>query len=178
MKTDSIVLEWRNDSFTRTTNLANLIADELKLSAENRNNLIMLSEETLSMEKSILGTTIGELYYELDGLCCTLIISANIELNDELKAALIRMSSTGVNEYKSTLRDKLHSFIKNTLSDNDISALLDDTDDTDGSELVIETTDGEVWDESERAILHHIADEIRVAIKNKSLIIKVTKDFS
>lgn len=177
MKTDTINLSWGNDVYERAIGIANRVAEEIYLNDEETNNLIRLTEETLSMVNAIFGGYEGELFYNVDGSRCELVIQTREEMSEQLKDTLIRMSSSGENQFKPSFVEKLTGFIKDMGNGTDISALFEE-DNNDDEMILLRTSDGEVWDETERAILHHYADEVTVSINKKKINIKVIKDFT
>ena len=177
MKTDTIVLSWRNDSLERALYLANLVADQMGISESDAGDLKRLTEETLSMIESILGRYVGELFFVIDGKRCELTIQSEEEVNDDLKDVLIRMSSSGENAFKPTVADKIKNLFKNDGSIDDIANGIEEPDEFRHDMVVIRTKDNEVWDESEKAILHHFADEICVGVRKNKTVVKVVKQF-
>lgn len=176
MRTDSISLSWRSDACERALNLATLVAQELELDEKEKDNLLMLTEETLSMQAAILGGYAGNLFFKINDNKCELVIKSEETISEDLKNTLIRMSSSGENEFKTSIGDKISDFFKELRDSNDFMDALDEHCAED-KVLVIKTKDGEIWDESERAILHHYADEIRVGVKKNKIVIRVIKKY-
>jgi len=174
MKTDTIVLGWRKDSYDRSMALAEMVAQELDLDAAEKNNLFGMTEETLSMQENIFGCHTGNFFFKIYDRSVELVIKMEEEIGEELKNVLIRMSSSQENEFKTPLLEKVSKYFKTIGPDDEIMDAFDGEKD---KTLVLKTKDGEIWDESERAMLHHYADEIRIGVKKGKVVIRVLKEF-
>lgn len=177
MKTDTIVLSVGKEAVNKAINLAGEVAKARNLSKEQENTLIRLAEETVSLEYAILGVYTGELYWDIEGDTYELVWNAEAELDKNIEDTFIRMSSSGVNDFKKTLADKVLEIIKGFGNESGIDKVYAEEEEYEDY-TVFYTDSGEVWEEAEHSILQHYADDVRVGIRKGHLQIKVIKNFS
>lgn len=175
MRTDIVTLKSGKESVAKALRLADEVAAERKLNSQNTRILEMLTEETLSLEYSILGIYAGDIFFEIDRNRYELVLLAEVEIDENTKDTFIRMSKSGKNDLHTSIAEKLLQIVKDFGSGSDISRVYDEEEAEDYT--VFYTDDGEVWNETEKSILHHYADDVRVGIKNGKIQIKVIKEF-
>ena len=187
MKTDVIKVSSRGSRIETALNQAQLVAEYKKLSPKNALHLRLLTEETLCMMRSITGETEGEFWIEDEDGVYQLHLRVRTPMDSVKREQLLAVSSSGKNESARGLMGRLRNFF-DMEADEDIAAvsgtlyagLYEETSSTsvldyEWSMLRYEeqlaarirtddTAAKEAWDEIEKSVVAHVADDIKVGI--------------
>ena len=87
------------------------------LSAKNALHLRLLSEEMLSMMRSITGEVSGKFWIERDEDICKLNLIVDMALNKEKRQQLLSVSSSGKNDATRSLMGRLRDFFFRDVND-------------------------------------------------------------
>jgi hypothetical protein len=98
MKTDVILISSEGSNMETALSQAEKIARYKELSPKNTLYLRLLTEETMSMVRAIVGSVSGEFWIEDDADVYTLHLRVNTLMDDKKKEQLISASTSGVNE--------------------------------------------------------------------------------
>ncbi|MBO4367754.1 MAG: hypothetical protein J5859_03490, partial [Clostridia bacterium] len=144
-----------------------------------------LAEEMLGMMRSIAGEVEGKFWIEDEDSVFQLHLKVNTGLNEKKREKLISASTSGKNEASKGLMGKLRSFFEPS---DDIPLFLDSVtmDSPDGisdtvwsmysyrellDRYVEEQRAGavEAWDELEKSVVSHVADDVKVSIRGRDV---------
>ena len=189
MKTDVIAVSARGKQMETALQQVEKVAAYKGLSAKNTLHLRRLTEEMLGMMRSITGQPEGEFWIEDQDGEYQLHLKVRAMLTSEEREQLLAVSSSGKNESAKGLMGRLRDFF-DWGSDADLSAyssplLLPDAFEQSSSPMLdwewsmsryeralssqMEQGDQavkEAWDELEKSVVSHVADDVKVAIRS------------
>ena len=198
MKTDVIKVSSRGSRIETALNQAQLVAEYKKLSPKNALHLRLLAEETLCMMRSITGETEGEFWIEDEDGVYQLHLRVRTPMDSVKREQLLAVSSSGKNESARGLMGRLRNFF-DMEADEDIAAvsgtlyagLYEETSSTsvldyEWSMLRYEeqlaarirtddTAAKEAWDEIEKSVVAHVADDVKVSIRGRTVEMTIFK---
>lgn len=190
MKTSEIIVSSSGAGMNAALDLADRTAAELGLSRRDAVRMRLLAEEMMSMVRSIVGALEGKFWIEADDRAYRLRLKTTTLLDAGQRAQLIGASSSGKNQAHRGIMGKLRAFfepmpieetpayltdaIVTTGKDGDITWSLDayrerlkNSKDADGAQ--------EEWDELEKSVVSHIADDIQVSIRGYDVELTIIK---
>ena len=190
MKTSEIIVSSSGAGMNAALDLADRTAAELGLSRRDAVRMRLLAEEMMSMVRSIVGALEGKFWIEADDHAYRLRLKTTTLLDAGQRAQLIGASSSGKNQAHRGIMGKLRAFfepmpieetpayladaIVTTGKDGDITWSLDayrerlkNGKDADGAQ--------EEWDELEKSVVSHIADDIQVSIRGYDVELTIIK---
>ena len=189
MKTDVITVSSRGKQMEKALEQADKVAAYKGLSAKDALHLRLLTEEMMGMMRSITGEKEGTFWIEDQDGEYQLHLKVRAMLTSEEREQLLAVSSSGKNESAKGLMGRLRDFF-DWGSDADLSAyssplLLPDAFEQSSSpmldwewsmsryERALSTqmeqgnqTVKEAWDELEKSVVSHVADDVKVAIRS------------
>ena len=137
--------------------------------------LQVLTEEMLSLARSITGEVKASFWIEMQGGQADLHMTTRAVLDKEKRAELINSSTSRKNEAAKTFLGRLRDMVEEAMAadpahytpSNDILADLPHGD-----------YDAPEWDGYERSILRTLADDVRIGIQGETVDITVSKRFN
>ncbi len=189
MKTDVITVSSRGKQMEKALEQADKVAAYKGLSAKDALHLRLLTEEMMGLMRSITGEKEGTFWIEDQDGEYQLHLKVRAMLTSEEREQLLAVSSSGKNESAKGLMGRLRDFF-DWGSDADLSAyssplLLPDAFEQSSSpmldwewsmsryERALSTqmeqgnqTVKEAWDELEKSVVSHVADDVKVAIRS------------
>ena len=189
MKTDVITVSSRGRQMEKALEQADKVAAYKGLSAKDALHLRLLTEEMMGMMRSITGEKEGTFWIEDQDGEYQLHLKVRAMLTSEEREQLLAVSSSGKNESAKGLMGRLRDFF-DWGSDADLSAyssplLLPDAFEQSSSpmldwewsmsryERALSTqmeqgnqTVKEAWDELEKSVVSHVADDVKVSIRS------------
>lgn len=189
MKTDIITVSNDGNQIKMALEQTEKVAIYKELSQKNTLQLRLLAEEMMGMMRSITGEPEGKFWIEDDDNLYQLHLQVETRMSMEKRDQLLSASSSGKNESAKGLMGRLRDFFERG-TDNDLIApsplLLSSMQEisttptldwnwsmtvyqNELSELV-EQKDEEackMWDELEKSVVTHVADDIKVSIRGK-----------
>ena len=189
MKTDVITVSSRGKQMEKALEQADKVAAYEGLSAKDALHLRLLTEEMMGMMRSITGEKEGTFWIEDQDGEYQLHLKVRAMLTSEEREQLLAVSSSGKNESAKGLMGRLRDFF-DWGSDADLSAyssplLLPDAFEQSSSPMLdwewsmsryeralssqMEQGDQavkEAWDELEKSVVSHVADDVKVAIRS------------
>ena len=187
MKTDIIKVSSRGSQMETALNQVDKVAAYKGLNKKNTLHLRLLTEEMMSMMRAITGETEGFFWIEDQDNEYQLHLQVRARLSSEKREKLLSAASSGRNESAKGLMGRLRAFF-DWSSDEDLSSfsgslMLPDMYDHSTSPALdwewsmmryenalsarIEQNDPsarEAWDELEKSVVTHVADDIKVSI--------------
>ena len=189
MKTDVIRVSSKGNQIEKALAQIEKIAAYKELSPKNTLHLRLLTEEMMGMMRSITGETEGEFWVEDQDGEYQLHLRVRTRLNADEREQLLAASSSGRNESAKGLMGRIRDFF-DWSSDEDLgtmtsSLMLPDMYEHSSSPALdmewsmvryesalsgrIAQNDAaakEAWDELEKSVVKHVADDVKVSIRN------------
>ncbi len=188
MKTDVIVVSSRGNRMETALGQAEKVAAYKGLSEKDALLLRLLTEEMLGLMRAVTGETEGKFWIEDEDGMYRLHLQVQTRLNSEERQQLLSVSSTGKNESAKGLMGRLADFF-DWGSDEDLAAyssplLMPDALEYSSSpaldwewsmmryenalsaRISQDEAAREAWDELEKSVVRHVADDVRVSIRN------------
>ena len=189
MKTDVIMVSSRGKQMETALEQADKVAAYKGLPAKDALHLRLLTEEMMGMMRSITGEKEGMFWIEDQDGEYQLHLKVKTMLTSEEKEQLLAVSSSGKNESAKGLMGRLRDFF-DWGSDADLSAyssplLLPDAFEQSSSPMLDwewsmsryeralssqmeqgDQTVKEAWDELEKSVVSHVADDVKVSIRS------------
>ena len=185
MKTDVILISSEGGNMETALSQAEKIARYKELSPKNTLYLRLLTEETMSMVRAIVGSVSGEFWIEDDADVYTLHLRVNTLMDDKKKEQLISASTSGVNEATRGFMGKIRAFFEPTASMPMFSvgfsggapamygsyawSMEDYREQLRQYREQNKAGAQEAWDELEKSVVAHVADDVKVAIRGRTV---------
>ena len=182
MKSDVIKVSSREDRTDLVLDQAARVAFVQKLSHKSALHLRLLSEEMMCMMRAIAGDVDGEFWIENKGPVYELHLRCNTFMDDYKRRQLLSASSSGKNEAERGFMGKLRAFFEPA---EGAPLLFDLNPDGTYSDMtwsmrsyqqmlrqyVDQNREGaeEAWDELEKSVVSHLADDVRVGIRGNQV---------
>ena len=177
MKSDIIQIDNHGKGFSTAVNEAQKVAETENLSHTNTLHLQLLTEEMLSMLKSVAGDTNASFWIENEGSTFNLQLTTKAALDSLRRKELIESSTSKKNEAAVGFLGKLRDLFEKAMLTESDSQLCDlskeELDDLAGREFY-----GVDWDGYERSVLHKVADNVKIGIRGQEVRMTVIKDFA
>ena len=198
MKSDVITVSSKGNQMEAALAQAEKVAAYKGLTGKNALHLRLLAEEMMGMMRSITGETEGKFWIEDEGGEYRLHLLAETSMDSEKRDQLLAASSTGKNESARGLMGRLRDFFERSVDDDYrsfpspllYSGMYEHsstptmdwewtmTQYQDALQEGIQRNDSaarEAWDELEKSVVAHAADEVRIAIRGQTVEMVLTK---
>ncbi len=183
MKTDVITVSSRGAQVDAALRQAEKTAAYKGLSPKAALHLRLLTEEMMGMMRSIAGDVEGKFWIEdKDGLY-ELHLKARVSMDEEKREKLLSAATSGKNEAAKGIMGKIRSFFE-PAEDNALVYTYTMADGPEGlvdmgwsmlayreqlEQYMEEKREGaaEEWDELEKSVVSHVADDVKVSIRGQ-----------
>ena len=200
MKTDVIVVSSKGSQMETALNQVDKVAAYKGLSPKDALHLRLLAEEMMAMMRSITGETQGKFWIEDDDGTYELHLQAATRMTSTKREKLLSTATSGKNESARTFMGKLLDFFERG-ADEDIAAhtspllmpgmyehsstpTLDwEWSMTQYERALSSAVDRKdenalkAWDELEKSVVAHVADDVKVSIRNQVVEMTIIKRF-
>ncbi len=181
MKSDVIVVSSKGQGMDAVLAQADKTAEQMGLSVRQTLHMRLMVEEMMSMVRSIIGELEGKFWIEREGKVSRLYLQMVTLLDTEQRKQLVSASTSGKNEAHRGIMGKIRAFFE-PMPIDDTPAYLAETimpsnpngdltwsmeayrqrliarkDDSSGAQ--------QEWDELEKSVVSHIADNVTVSIR-------------
>ena len=191
MKTEKIVVSSKGRGMDAALAQADQTASQMGLSPREALHMRLLVEEMMNMVRSIIGDLEGKFWIETEDKAYRLYLQMASVLGTEQRKQLISASTSGQNEAHRGIMGKIRAFFE-PMPIEDTPAYLagtivrgDENDDLNWSmeayrERLLNRKDAsdeaqEEWDELEKSVVSHIADNVTVSIRNYNVELMIYK---
>ncbi|MBR5110988.1 MAG: hypothetical protein IK099_12445 [Clostridia bacterium] len=198
MKTDVIMISSQGSQMEAALDQAEKVAVYKGLSMKNALHLRLLTEEMMGMMRSITGKTDGQFWIEDKQDTYELHLKVTANVSADMQKQLLAASHSGKNEAKLGLMDRIRGFFY-AGADSDVYGLSSPlmlsemyegsstpTLDWEWSMSVyqealsyrVKQDDAkakDAWDELEKSVVAHVADDVKVAIRGKDVEMTIIK---
>ena len=184
MKTDILIVSKSGARMEEALNQVSKVAEYKKLSPKDALHLRLLTEEMMGMMRSIAGDLDGEFWIEDWHDTYELHLRAYTMIDEEQRRKLIEASTEGKNEASRGLMGRLRSFFDLSGGAPVMHGLF-----MPGSTIAPESMTWSMvdyknqleqyakknpeamaaWDELEKSVISHVADNVKVAIRGRSV---------
>ena len=201
MKTDVIVVSSKGSQMETALNQVDKVAAYKGLSPKDALHLRLLAEEMMAMMRSITGETQGKFWIEDQDGVYELHLQAATRMTSTKREKLLSTATSGKNESARTFMGKLRDFFERG-ADEDIAAhtspllmpgmyehsstpTLDwEWSMTQYERALSSAVDRKdenalkAWDELEKSVVAHVADDVKVSIRNQVVEMTIIKKFA
>ena len=201
MKTDVIVVSSKGSQMETALNQVDKVAAYKGLSPKDALHLRLLAEEMMAMMRSITGETQGKFWIEDEDGTYELHLQAATRMTSTKREKLLSTATSGKNESARTFMGKLRDFFERG-ADEDIAAhtspllmpgmyehsstpTLDwEWSMTQYERALSSAVDRKdenalkAWDELEKSVVAHVADDVKVSIRNQVVEMTIIKKFA
>jgi hypothetical protein len=191
MKTEKIVVSSKGRGMDAALAQVDQTASQMGLSPREALHMRLLVEEMMNMVRSIIGDLEGKFWIETEDSAYRLYLQMASVLGTEQRKQLISASTSGKNEAHRGIMGKIRAFFE-PMPIEDTPAYLagtivrgDENDDLNWSmeayrERLLNRKDAsdeaqEEWDELEKSVVSHIADNVTVSIRNYDVELTIYK---
>ena len=197
MKTDVINVSSRGSRMETALHQADFVAEYKGLSRKNALHLRLLTEEMMGIIRSITGETEGEFWIEDNDDVFQLHLRVNTTMDSEKRERLLSASTSGKNESARGFMGRLRNFF-DVEADADVAASAGPlfsamySDSSTGSALDYEWSllryqeqlnsrgendpiAREAWDELEKSVVAHVADDVKISIRGRTVEMTIVK---
>ncbi len=185
MKTDIIDVSSEGFEIAEVLDLVDRTAVYKNLSVKDALRLRLLAEETMSMMHEIVGGAEGEFWLEEDRGVFEVHLRVETIVDEERREKLLAASSSGVNEATRTFMGKIRSFFEPSACVpifrtspmgytprmyNSMDWSMEDYK-SQLKEYRKQNMEGaqEEWDELEKSVISHAADDVKVSIRGRTV---------
>ena len=196
MKTDVIVVSSRGDRMETALSQAEKVAAYKGMSVKDTLHLRLLTEEMMCMMRSLTGETEGLFWIEDENDVYQLHLKVETIMDSEKRDQLLSVSSSGRNSSARGIMGRIRDFFDRG-ADADLNSplLLPSMYEHNSSTVILDwewsmreyeamlsnqKNDSdprirEAWDELEKSVVNHVADDIKVFIRGRLVEMVITK---
>ncbi len=191
MKSDVIVISGKEDRTEAVLTQTARVSAYQKLSYKSTLHLRLLAEEMMSMMRAIMGDVNGEFWIENKGKQYELHLHVKTAVDIQKREQLLSASTSGKNEAERGLMGKIRAFFEPVQG---VPMYLNASPDGMGSEMVwsmrayqqqiqqyVEQNRAgaaEAWDELEKSVVAHVADDVKVSIFGRDVEMTIFKELT
>lgn len=201
MKTDVILVSAKGAQMEKALAQVDKVADYKDLSPKNKLHLRLLTEEMMGMMRSLTGESEGSFWIEDSDSVYRLHLEVVTSMDSSKREQLLAASSSGKNESARGLMGRLRDFFDRG-ADEDIAAIsgpmmmqgmydYSSTPSLDWEWSMLRYEEAlsaqvrenrseakEAWDELEKSVVAHVADDIKVSIRGRRVEMIIEKKFA
>ena len=185
MKTDVILISSQGNNMESALAQADKVARYKELSQKNTLYLRLLTEETMALVRAIVGNVNGEFWIEDDQDVYTLHLKVSTLMDEKKKEQLLSASTSGANEATRGFMGKIRAFFEPSSSTPMFSSGFSGVAPAMYGNYVWSMEDyreqlrqyreqnmagsQEAWDELEKSVVAHVADDVKVSIRGRTV---------
>ena len=177
MKSDIITIDNQGKGFAEAVAETQRVARYAGLDHEDTLHIQLLTEEMLSLARSVTGVMKASFWLEGSGCVYSLHMTTNAVLDSQMRSELIQSTTSHKNEAAKSFLGFLRNVFEQAMaSDRDYDAYelpRDVAEDIVGRDIEVPE-----WDGYERSVLANLADNVKIGIKGQKVSMTVTKDFA
>ena len=194
MKTDILMISSDGTNMDSALAQVDKVAAYKGLSSKNALYLRLLAEETMAMMRAITGSVNGEFWMEDEDQLYTLHLKVSTLMDENAREQLLAASTSGKNEATRGFMGKIRSFFEPSSSVPMFSAgfgggspqmynsyVWSMEDYRDQLRQYREQNQNEAkdaWDELEKSVVGHLADDVKVSIRGRTVEMTIVKKLS
>ena len=187
MKTDEIKVSGSIDQVNLALTQAEKVAEYKNLPNKSALHLRLLTEEVMGMMRAITGDVEGKFWIEDEDNVFQLHLQVITNIDEEQREQLLSASTSGKNEAAKGLMGKIRTFFEPMegvpmfygldmgVYTDVVWSMRDYQEQV--KQYIAEKRDGakEAWDELEKSVIFHIADDVKVSIYGRKVEMVIIK---
>ncbi len=177
MKSDVILIDNQGNGFDEAVRQTKKVADYRGITPKEATRLQLMTEEMLSMARSITGEMQASFWIESEGTTFELNMTTKTIMDKEKRFLLISSSSSRKNEAANSFLGKLRDAFEEAMTadaDHDYFDLPVELQ----ADLAGRPIETEEWDRYEQSVLLRLADNVKIGIRGGVAHMTVTKTFA
>ena len=177
MKSDVIVIDNAGKGFENAVAETKKVAEYKGLSGKDVLHLELMTEEMLSLVRSVPGEMQASFWIETEGTQFALHLNTKTVMDKEKRYLLISSASSRKNEAAKTFLGYLRDVFEEAMAaevDHSANELPLDV----LADLANHAIDESEWDGYERSVLRKVADNVKIAIRGGMVDMTVSKNFA
>ena len=175
MKSDIIKIDSKGKGFEDAIQETRKAAQFRGLNHKDSVQLQLLTEEMLSLARSVTGEMEASFWLESEGKAFDLCMTTKTVMDQEKRYLLISSATSRKNEAANSFLGRLRdSFEQAMLAEAETVNTVPDDVVNDVYNRFIDETE---WDQYEQSILRKLADEVKISIRGGTVDMTVTKNF-
>jgi len=176
MKTEIIGIDNQGNGFQEAIDEVKKLAACQNLNAEEALQLEHITEETLSLIRSVTGELQASFWSEVEDKAFCLHVTTKTAMDKEKRGHLISSASSRKNEITNTFLGRLRDAIEQAIAADVVRQY--DNPEADFSEYLNYHPADPEWDGYEKSILKQLADNIKISIRGGLVEMTVSKDYA
>lgn len=177
MKSEVVVIDSHGKGFEEAVTQTKKVAVYQELDQQKSVRLQLITEELLSLARSITGEFNASFWIETEGTRFDLHLTTKTVMDKEKRYALLSTATSRKNEaakgFLGKLRDAFEEAMLADVDYSDYDLPLEVLADVGGNNV----SDPE-WDGYERSVLKNLSDSVKIGIRGETVDVTVSKDFS
>ena len=177
MKSDVIVIDNSGKGFENAVAETRKVAEYQELNGKDVLHLELMTEEMLSLVRSVTGEMQASFWIETEGTHYDLHLTTKTVMDKEKRYLLISSASSRKNEAAKTFLGYLRNAFEEAMAaevDHSYNDLPQDI----LNDLANHPIEDPEWDGYERSVLRKVADNVKIAIRGGVVDMTVSKDFA
>ena len=175
MKSDVMLIDNQGNGFEDCVRMAESYGESQSLGRKQTIQLKMITQEMLSLARSVTGEMQASFWIENEGRSFSLYMTTNTVLDKDKRYQLISSATSRRNEIETNFLGKLRDAFEQAMTaeadhDYDLPQYLE----KDVGHIIEDPE----WDGFERSVLRGISDDIRIAIRGREVRMTVSKSFA
>lgn len=177
MTSDIIKIDNQGNGFEQAVLLTERIGEFQGLTRKETVQLKMITEEMLSLARSVTGEMQASFWLECAGKAFDLHMTTETVLDKEKRFLLISSASSRKNEISKTFLGRLRDAFEQAMTADADKTCFELPDDI-AADLPNHYIEDQEWDGYERSVLRGLADNVKIAIKGGLVSMTVSKKFA
>ena len=177
MKSDCISIDNRSKGFERAIEETKRVAASRRLDPKDTLRLQVITEEMLSLARSVTGEMEADFWIEGEGTEYEFHMTTRTVMDQEKRTLLLSSATSRKNEAAKGLLGKLRDAFEKAIAapfGQSSKGIPGDV----MSDVVYESVDDPEWDGYERSVLRRLADEVKISIRGRTVEMIVIKRFA
>ena len=174
MKSDIIQIDNRGNGFELALQETDKVAQYRNLGHKDALHLRLCAEEMLSLARSVTGELQAAYWLESEGKAFELHLSTQTVMDREKRSNLIASTTSRKNEAAKSFLGKLRDAFETAMTSEPDMSIPDEA----LGDLANHPIEIPEWDEYEQSILRHVADQVRIGIRGRTVEMTVSKQFN
>ncbi len=177
MKSDVILIDNQGKGFDDAVQQTKKVAEFRGISPKDATRLQLMTEEMLSMARSVTGEMVASFWIESEDTAFELHMTTKTIMDREKRYMLISSSSSRKNEAANSFLGKLRNAFEEAMTadaDHDYFDLPIELQ----ADLAGRPIDSPEWDRYEQSVLLRLADNVKISIRGGLVNMTVSKKFN
>lgn len=175
MKSDIISIDHKGKGFENCLKETEKFAQYQGMASKQMIQLKMITQEMLSLARSVTGGMQALFWLEGEGKSCDVCMTTNTVMDKDKRYMLLSSATSQKNEITNTFLGRLRNAFEKAMTAEADHTFYDMPSHAESFGGPVEDTE---WDRFERSVLRGIADNVKIAIRGNEVRMTVSKNFS